>query len=304
MRRLIARVLGPIFHAVVDHFDPNVERDEHMAFAAALCRDGILAAGGDLEHATDVCGACCSRLGLPDPHLKTHDDPDSDRDPSFESCLETETALAWAQVSLLTDSPLPAARPPIAHASIDWEQDSASGRRLSRQLLQRLSNNDGYDPTLLDVIEPLMAGLSERHWFLLKRGTLYGTGDFLRALLSLIESAPTGQAEHLRAYARCVLDRLIRHLEVKREDALSFSTSSLPHNADPTLERIRFSLVLLQASRVFADLRYLNTALKTIDWHLTRLRARHATSSLLDPAALHYLACLAEQETRMAEVFA
>jgi hypothetical protein len=139
---------------------------------------------------------------------------------------------------------------------------------------------------------------------MLKRGTIYGTGDFLRSMLAILESAPEGsETARIRSYSREVMERLTRHLEVKREDALSFLPASLPDDSNLELERVRFSLALIQASRIFDDPRFLNTALKTNDLHMIRLRNASGSVPQIDALTLHYLASLTAQEVRMAEVF-
>ena len=103
---------------------------------------------------------------------------------------------------------------------------------------------------------------------------------------------------HIVPYTRDICDRLIRHLEVRREDYLPFWAATRPGDASDELEKLRFTLALLDASFHFADDRYLNAALKANDWHFRRLGSK--LPSTREPAgelvAVFYLASLSQQE--------
>jgi hypothetical protein len=156
-------------------------------------------------------------------------------------------------------------------------------------------------PQIAAALRSLADGLAADRWFLLKRGTLYGSANFLRALVAYADEA----GADLESYTRIVLDRLVRHLEIKRQDALGFAARSLPEDALPALERLRFTLALLTASRTFGDARYLNAALKAND-RTFRLLAAHRPSAATAGRSvllLHYLASLMLQERTMGELF-
>ena len=91
----------------------------------------------------------------------------------------------------------------------------------------------------------------------------------------------------------------------RRELALEIAQDSLAPGADPGLEQIRFSLALLAGSALFSDARYLNTALKTQDWHLRRLEVAKPGERDEDWILrfLFYLTALAQQERSMRRFF-
>ena len=73
---------------------------------------------------------------------------------------------------------------------------------------------------------------------------------------------------------------------------------------DPFVERMRFTTALIEASEVFQDLRYLNTAMKLVDRALTELRRplRDQDGTSARHREIAYLTTLSAQETRMREV--
>jgi hypothetical protein len=138
------------------------------------------------------------------------------------------------------------------------------------------------------LLGELARHFAPRLWFP-KRGVLYGSANLLRALIRTA-SAPNSAT---RDYTREVCDRLLRHLEVRREDYLPFQPDSRPADACDELERLRFTAALLDATELFDDARYLNAALKANDWHLRALRSRSETQGL---ARLYYLHGFERQE--------
>jgi len=144
------------------------------------------------------------------------------------------------------------------------------------------------------VLQAHASALEPHGWFLLK-GTRYGTAHLLRSLLRTVRASPD---HSLASYAREVCARLIRHVEVRRRQSLAFRGDVLPIGADPRVERSRFALALVEATEIFGDLRYLNTALKLNDWQLRHQRRREASAT----ARLHYAVAIGRQERAMREV--
>ncbi len=151
---------------------------------------------------------------------------------------------------------------------------------------------DGPDAEHVSELVAQARALPARRWFL-RRGTCYGTGHLLLALLRVVPGP-------LAPYTREVCDRLVRHVEIRRRGALAFRPEGLPDGSAPAVERLRFAVALATAARCFGDLRYLNTALKLNDWHRRRLLPgrRSGTDSL---AALHYVVSIARQESALRE---
>jgi hypothetical protein len=82
-----------------------------------------------------------------------------------------------------------------------------------------------------------------------------------------------------------VFERLMRHLEVRRQDTRWDSTT------DKWIEHYQLAAALCRAARNWRDLRLLNTGLKLNDWSF-----RHAGSQAPGPGLALYLLALAEQE--------
>lgn len=304
MRIRIARALDPIFRSIIDRFDTSVRLEDHASFIDGLIRRGRVGVGIDPSVASRIAESASARLGIAKPHWT--DVGDACAIAPFEDSLDFEAALAHHQLSLIGGGRevLPSVADPIDDPAIDWEAEPAAARRIARSVLQIVASAQSLDRQIIERMTPLLDGLGEHRWFLLKRGTIYGTADFLRSMLAILEASPDGiEKGRIATYCHEVVERLTRHLEVKREDALRFDSTSLPEDADQEVERVRFSLALIQASRVFDDRRFLNTALKSNDWHLERLRRTRGHSVELDTLVLHYMASLTAQETRMHELF-
>lgn len=114
------------------------------------------------------------------------------------------------------------------------------------------------------VLFALVDDLPLVRWFSGK-GRYYGTSF---AYLSVLECTRwPGIFPQAGQTALALNERLMRHIEVLRKDALSFKPDSLPDDASPLLEKLRYTVGLLEAAQQYSDLRYLNTALKSMDWH-------------------------------------
>ena len=120
-----------------------------------------------------------------------------------------------------------------------------------------------------------------------------GAGRFLDTLDALGD--PSDQA-----FALEQSERLMRHVEVRREFALSQSFLDLPA-AQLLLERWDVAILFSRISARHRDLRFLNTAFKLNDWSLRRLSRR--TGSLDADHRARFLLSLAEQESAAGELF-
>jgi hypothetical protein len=98
-----------------------------------------------------------------------------------------------------------------------------------------------------------------------------------------------------------VCERLLRHLEVRGDQALEFR-STAREAWQARLERIRFTHALLDASESFRDLRFLNTALKQNDRHHREL-ARAGSGVGRDLLGVHYAASVARQESLLRRLY-
>ncbi len=147
-----------------------------------------------------------------------------------------------------------------------------------------------------DILTSIIENLPPKDWFS-SAGAFYGTSYVLRTFLAL-RNCPGVFAD----YARDVSERLLRHVEVRRRRALRFRTESVPVDASYLLERIRFTLSILDAADLYCDARYLNAALKANDWHYGSVRRMKVPSKLTPERAvdlmtiLHYIVSIANQE--------
>ena len=137
-------------------------------------------------------------------------------------------------------------------------------------------------------------------------GPPYGTSSVLLSFLSL--AFPEGPCE-IRGYTAQVMERLLRHVEIRRKLALQFPEDNLHRTTSALLERIRFTLAMLKAARLCRDLRYLNAALKLNDWTYREVRmmkvpGSFALSDLVQlNVILHYLGSVSTQEQVREELF-
>lgn len=140
------------------------------------------------------------------------------------------------------------------------------------------------------VLDALTAGLEPARWFR-RVGTPYGRANLLRALLH-----HPGDAGRER-YVLEVCERMLRHVEVRRAEALCLAASQRRPPWRESTERLRFALAFLDAAERFGDLRLLNAALKLIEWQHGRARRAGRTR---DPGGRllghHYAAAVDRQE--------
>jgi hypothetical protein len=140
----------------------------------------------------------------------------------------------------------------------------------------------------------LVRRLPPRRWFG-RAGTPYGIANLVRALVEL-SGEDTACAEALSDAS----ERLLRHVEVRRQTALSFPAAARLSPGQARLERLRFTLACLEIAVGRDDLRFLNAALKLNDWHhgeVARLARGGAPWGTL--LAVHWGASVAGQERAM-----
>ena len=120
----------------------------------------------------------------------------------------------------------------------------------------------------------------------LERGVLLvGSADELRVLLN------AGLDPYARGWLDDQLERLLRHVETRRQEALQQFSPALDKTT-ACLERHAVISLFLQITRVRNDLRFLNAALKLNDWALKAHRRLAAD----DPRLLRYVGNLVEQQ--------
>lgn len=296
MKRTIDRLLTPSFEALVRRFDPAVTLDDHLAF---LRRVGAVPDDLDALHGGRISRSLgCSLVSLRVDRSATAEDaePHEAFGPAATSlcasALELEAGAAGRDG---------AAFDAVEAARFDWLGSPEPACRSAWACLDALRDATTDRVELAERVRALCDGLPPRQWFVARRGCIYGTSALLRAAIGLVQLDAADSA--LRGYVLEVVERLLKHVEVRREAALRLAPGGPPRASQP-LERIRFTLALLEAAGAFADLRLLNAALKRNDIHLTELARRGRPR---DHAWWLELACHAEslaiQEQRLCEVF-
>lgn len=283
MRATIGKLIKPAFDAVVDRFDQSTHLDTHLETVRRLTREP---ADGLLER--PAFATISQRIGGA-----------GDRDASL--------LALWLAHDPDRPEPLPTEPAPVAETFTEeaWTEKGEETRRAAWARLDHERADESDVTALLESFPP-------KRWFVFKRGVFPGTSVLLAGLVRWADmqgDAPrdpairsTGSAA-LRSLVD-VLDRLIKHVEVRRDDALPFhvgAASRTRSEAQAQVERLRFAMILIEASRVFADLRYLNTAMKLVDRSLVDQRGRIADSRNAD-VALAYLFAFCLQEERLSEV--
>lgn len=147
-------------------------------------------------------------------------------------------------------------------------------------------------------IKKFISALPPNAWFS-SQGMLYGSSFLLRSLLMLCRM---DYQDVLRDYIEEVCERLLRRVEIKQRRAFQFCNETSPSDSSYFLERLRFSLGILEAAEVFNDVRYLNAALKMNDWHYKVIRNKKIPRTIKPHnypevlTILHYLANIVFQE--------
>ncbi len=120
----------------------------------------------------------------------------------------------------------------------------------------------------------------------IERGVfMVGSADHLRVLLNTeLDDTP-------RAWIDDQLERLLRHVETRRQESLQQFSPTLDKEAAWN-ERHAVTRLFLQVARERGDLRFLNAALKLNDWAFKFHRRMPAD----DPRLLGYIGNLVEQQ--------
>jgi len=271
IRGTLQRLLGPGVEALLRRLERGVAAQDHLRLAARLER----AARARLPAGSDALAAC-------EPGLLAGAAADETSPPALALQGVALEGAGAAGAAGSWDAALEvAAAPPSAVACVvlaglrSGALSPAAGRR---------------------AVGGLLDGLEPRRWFA-RAGTPYGSANALRALIAL----GSGAAGHAEARSE-ICERLLRHVEVRREAAFRVRASDGVRPWQARLERLRFTLALLDAAQAAGDLRFLNAALKENDRRhraCARLRpARRVEDALL---GLHYAASVARQERLFGE---
>jgi hypothetical protein len=122
------------------------------------------------------------------------------------------------------------------------------------------------------------------------RGVLLpGSGRYL----DLLDETARGAERKLAADC---MEKILRHVEVKREKSLRKFTEEIG-DRQAWLERLDISLLFSRTARRHHDLRFLNASLKMNEWYLHELR-----NSTQAEIKLRLLLALAEQEKSAGEL--
>ena len=161
----------------------------------------------------------------------------------------------------------------------DFPQDARQDLHLMETLMAALGWQTVGSPAALETNQPSMAefvDLTVENCF--ARGVLRpGCGRYL----DFISSAGT-QADPL-------MEKILRHVEVKRQKALGRFATDLSIEAQ-WLERCDVSILFSRFARRRHDLRFLNTVFKMNEWYLKE------THGVSETVQARFLLALAEQE--------
>lgn len=138
-----------------------------------------------------------------------------------------------------------------------------AAQAVSRTCFLGLCNGliEGHDAA--KIISQLIITLPPNRWFYSGSSgrVIYGTSFLLRSLLLLCK---TNYRNHFNDYTNDVCERLLRKVEIKKENIFNF-VGNESYNANLILEQMRFIISILEISSTYKDLRFLNAALKAND---------------------------------------
>jgi hypothetical protein len=305
MRGWIGEKLGPVFESVVSRFDPAVEIEAHFDFARSVIAQWP-SSGDEVDRYGPAFGLVQGQLQIDQAHGVAMDaDPETSAwDPSIQ--LPTRAIGKPREASEM----LPMEAVETIGQQDAWQANPRPASRAAAALLSALADEDWALRHAHSVACHALLALPPSKWFLFKRGSFFGSSQLLDFLIGVCERSPemrgdlgrTGDPVHDGTIE--VLDRLIRHVEVRRGDALRFVPDSIAGNDDPVCERLHFTISLIRASALFSDLRYLNTAMKLLDAALVEIG--RVPFDPQNPYSLRrhivYLLALVAQESRLREV--
>ncbi len=334
MRRFVEALLGPTLEVLMDRLEQSITIDKHIKLVNRLLYDtGKLKAQANndssaittvLRSAISGVARYCAPLLLPQPaEIGTWDqnlslsniiDVTRLRDIQERGQFETSPEIQSIQLICLMDGEgigksgqlWPGSELKELSRNASWK---GSGRQIARSrvlftfIFCGLKSETIRVEDATDILTPIIENLPPKDWYP-SAGTLYGTSYVLRSFLAL-RNCPRVFTD----YARDVSERLLRHIEVRRRHALLFREDSVSADASYLLERIRFTLSILDAADLFCDARYLNVALKANDWHYRSVQRMKVPSNLTPENAvdlmtiLHYIVSIANQERLWGKFF-
>jgi hypothetical protein len=312
MRAWLRDHADPVFQRIVRRFDPSIEMDQHLAFARIIEERWPAPAESDGDRA----GAHdCLRTATGVLLRSTSGDADARGSVSelIRHWRFLDIGLDAATPTSVTarDAQLRKCGFTLAQRDV-WGSEPGLAIRACAFVLRELCSDAGNQDDVLRVAAGALSALPPREWFIHKRGTFYGTAWLLRILIDANariidldgDLQSDGEPRQIRSGTLDVLDRLVRHIEVRRDACLRFAAPTLRLDEDHLLERTRYSITLLEAAGLFHDLRYLNTAMKLIDQTLSDLRRQPPKrDSKAMRRCLAYVVALTAQEDLIGKAF-
>lgn len=118
-----------------------------------------------------------------------------------------------------------------------------------------------------------------------------GSGKYLDMLDEAAQSTE-------KALTADVLEKLLRHVEIRREKSLGKFTKDITEEQN-WIEKFDISILFSRTARRHNDLRFLNAAMKMNEWYMAKLK-----TSKLDKSMARLLLALAEGEISARELLA
>lgn len=302
MRRSLDRLLGRPVEALLDRLERGVSVDEQRGLALRGVRGALEWSARELdEPARGQLAALCGDLsralapGAPGAEIAACDGPASLPDGVDDESSPGAFALHLA--TLREGTPPRAASQAASCEAAGARSAGVPLEASSLQLLAGLGAGSLTPDAARRGARALAEGFEARHWFP-RKGIRLGSANLLRTLL--LATPPETQPD---GYVDDVCERLLRHVEVRRDEALRLASAPRAPWQAP-LEALRFTLALLDAAARSGDARFLNAALKLNErHHRVLLRAQRGQGLGQVLLALHYAASVARQEAWLARRF-
>jgi hypothetical protein len=303
MRTWLRRFADPVFNAVVSRFDTTIEIETHYALAQRVLEQ-LESTDSSIDFLPEIARRVRAVTNLGTVDRAAAPTPSTPPEPLLVA-NQAWHAFDLGAAAAVGDPTGPSSREVLSTPEI-WANDPAGARRAAIQLSLGLESDAGPDDDGSAIARAALDALPPRQWFLFKRGTYFGSSNLLTYLIRTHAAREANAVSSLvEVESREVLDRLIRHVEVRRENALGFEPKSLPADEDALTERLRFAVGLFEASEVFDDLRYLNTGMKLVDAAVAGLERDRFEAR--DPRSrkrhIAYLVALSTQEERLQKVW-
>jgi len=307
IRSLLRKTISPPFESLLDRLEQRVTVEDHREHARRIeSRRGGLDAAPMSPSARSLAEELFASWGdaladrataaTPRPVRARESVPFDDPEAALRTAAEADGAAptVFDLLGLLPPNEAPqnraeglaeflravAGKGPFREDRLSREGPEAACLLLAAQRAGRLPSAEASEIALA-----FASDLPPRRWFA-RAGTPRGTASLLRCLVA-------GDAVE----APQILERLLRHVEIRREDALRLRP---PEDLrQQRLEQLRFTLALLEGAERLHDLRLLNAALKLNDRHLLALRRRRTRRVGGALIEMHYLVSIALQERLM-----